>query len=121
MQQGGYQIVMEEEVFKERVPWLDSELFLVGIQRGNKVDLRLVYRTGGLPSYDRKVHDVCEFAGGEVIWHPPDYPGVMNDAERLCLSVMPKDFNPIKMPEVLRDPYWQWILDHMRAAYIMSS
>jgi hypothetical protein len=113
-----------EEVFRERVPWLDESLFLVGASNGNKVNLVLIRRTGGIPSYDNEVHKVCDFSGGNIVFDkkqvwPPGVP--LTDAERLCFSVMPKDFNPVRMPTILADPYWQWIIDHMRAAFVMTS
>jgi len=106
---------MSEEVLRERVPWLDETVALVAEQRGPKTTLRLV-------AGERTVHEVCEFAGGEVAFlKKADLPaGLVSDAERLCLSVIPRGFNPVRMTDVLKDPFWQYVLDHMRAAHVMT-
>lgn len=100
-------------------------MHLVALVAGRKVVLRLVSAVPGRA--ERIVHDVCEFDGGEVVFlkkrkDGPDPPaGLLSDAERLCLSAMPRDYNPVRIAEVLSDPFWQYVLDHMRAAHVMES
>jgi len=110
-----------EEVLRERVPWLDESLSLVASQDGKRVTLRLVAAGDMGCAAERDVHDVCEFKDGDVLFLRKDLPdGLASDAERLCLSTMPRDFSPVRMPEVMRSPFWQFVLDHMRAVYVME-
>jgi len=111
-----------EEILRERVPWLDETLSLVASQAGGMVTLRLVAAGAMGCAAERDVHDVCRFDGGDVVFLKENGlpAGLVSDAERLCLSVMPRRFNPTVMARIMRDPFWQFVLDHMKAAHVMA-
>lgn len=117
----------ENEIFRDKVPWLDESVSIVGVQTSKKAKLKLVRleKTGK----EVNIHDICEFYDGEISFSmaqrfttSSESPlATVTDAERLCLSVMPRGYNTTKMSEVLANPFWEYVIGHFRAAYVMES
>jgi len=116
---------MKNEIFRDKVPWLDESMSLVGVQEGNKARLDLV-RLDNKSGVDIMVCSICNFDGGDVMFLrfiTGDEKGsfALEDSEILCLSIIPKGFNIMKMAEILKDPFWQYVLNHFKASFIMDS
>ena len=123
-----------EEVFRESIPWLDSSLSLVASRRTDGhgiipeqvfLDLKAkrIDNLNGPVTFEVVVHRVCSFQGGDVEFHLKTVNLVsdMTDAERLCFSTLAKGTDPLKVAKALKDPFWQYVLDHFKAAYVMES
>lgn len=135
-----------EEIFREQVPWLDESLTLVGIRAGEVVRLDLIRKTPisdfsnlkglegleGVKELETKIHVVCEFKNGNIkfIKDTSKADNItrtgskfidISDSEKLCLSVMPHGYDPTKMPDLMKDPIWQRIIDHMKIEHVMAS
>lgn len=122
----------EREIFREKIPWLDESLSLVGIRKNEIINLMIVRTTNGV---ETKIQDVCEFKNGKMSFNIKErlsyyysqYSTQNNtftnitSTEKLCLSILPHGYNPTKIPEILKNPVWQHIIDYMKVEYVMTS
>ncbi|MFA5202903.1 MAG: hypothetical protein WC708_00605 [Lentisphaeria bacterium] len=113
-------IVTMEKVYSEVIPWIpDLWLELWKDFGGNNYHLRLK---------KTETKEICEFVNGIPIFKEnTNIPIVgvqaqqMTDAEKLCLSVMPKNYGMSgEIAKIMKDPWWQKILDYISVHYTMS-
>lgn len=106
-------IITMEKVYSEIVPWVPGlRLELWGDAIGNNYRLRLK---------KNETREICEFINGiPVFKENANIPIIgiqaqqMTDAEKLCLSVMPKSYGMSgEIIKIMKDPWWQKILDHI--------
>ena len=94
----------------------------------------------GVKELETRIHMVCTFRDGKIkfikdkILISGNYMSKadnitrtgskfidISDSEKLCLSVMPHGYDPTKMPDLMKDPIWQRIIDHMKIEHVMAS
>lgn len=46
--------------------------------------------------------------------------GLLTEAESLCLSVLPNGLSPKRAVDALQDPFWQSVVDRVKARYVLS-
>lgn len=106
------------ETFRIPVPWMDGTDLIV-YEAGDRRHVLKMKRV--------EERLVCEFRDGEVVFDDSTNSGavasrLLTPAERLCLSVLPKDFGIGRagFKDVLLDPFWQMVLDQMRVNDVME-
>jgi hypothetical protein len=112
-------IVFMEKVHSEEVPWIPGLwLELWKDTGGNSYHLRLK---------KNETREICEFINGIPAFKSNNIPIIgaeaqqMTHAEKLCLSVMPRSYGMSgEIAKIMKDPWWQKILDHISVHYIMS-
>ena len=112
-------IVTMEKVYSEVIPWIpDLWLELWKDTRGNNYYLRLK---------KNETREICEFINGVPVFKSNNIPIIgaeaqqMTNAEKLCLSVMPRSYGMSgEIARIMKDPWWQKILDYISVHYTMS-
>jgi hypothetical protein len=88
-------------------------LYFLKTNNSIKVNL-LIYSKN---SVTRK-EDILIFNKGELNHHKFD--GLMSAAERLCLSVLPKGTDPVVAHSLLKEPFWQEVIDEIMIDQILD-
>lgn len=122
--QGGSTGHDQSVLWSEVIPW-NPHLGLSLIRNKEQLRLELSRKDHGHWSDHRTV---CTFVDGSVEFEETAAGtaimnlirnGTVSAREALCLSCYPKGYTP-PTPEVLRDDYWQKILDRAVASSVMS-
>lgn len=113
-------IITMEKVYSEVIPWIpDLWLELWKDTIGNNYYLHLK---------KNETRVICEFVNGIPIFKEnTNIPIIgiqaqqMTNAEKLCLSVMPKNYGISgEIARIMKDSWWQKILDYISVHYTMS-
>ncbi len=110
---------MDDRLFDKPIPWIDGWRLVV-VRRskgegtgfnvmvsGSRTSRRAAWVKDGVIGFDE---------GAGASWA-----GVkLTATERLCLSVLPKDFPATRVEQVLRDPLWQGVIDHCSVLGVME-
>lgn len=116
----------QEVLWSEIIPWNQHLGLSLVKNREGTLRLELSSKDHGHWSNHRTV---CTFVDGSVEFEETAAGtaimnlirnGTVSAREALCLSCYPKGYTP-PSPEVLRDDYWQKILDRAVASSVMSS
>jgi hypothetical protein len=112
--------IIMEKVYSEEVPWI-SGLWLELWKSTGKNNYHIRLRKN-------EVREICDFTNGIPIFKEnTNIPIVgtqaqqLTNAEKLCLSVMPKNYGISgEIADIMKDPWWQKILDYISVHYVMS-
>ena len=111
---------MLKEIFREKLPWID-ELYVIcylddwGVtpylasKRTSYLKLiRIREKNEQVVEYD--VHEICEVKNGNFLFKTKQTID-LTDCELLALNTLPKDFIRTDMSSILKDEYWQRIIN----------
>jgi len=133
-------MINEEEIFREKIPWLDDSMVLVGTRAavliGTRTERKICFAIfRKTKESEEKMYDVCEFKNGRIrhsryerIFASEGTPASsltesmlsLNDAEKLCVSII-HTHDITSISNIIQDPFWQRIIDYMKIEDVMAS